>query len=74
MQQVLIFDYDGVIVDSLEVFMKDFIKACKQEGYPEIATKKEFLQLFQGNMFDQMMKKGMDKKTILNIVYTLKEG
>lgn len=74
MQQVLIFDYDGVIVDSLEVFMKYFIKACKQEGYPEIATKKEFLQLFQGNMFDQMMKKGMDKKTILNIVYTLKEG
>jgi phosphoglycolate phosphatase len=74
MQQVLIFDYDGVIVDSLEIFMKHFIKACKQEGYPEIATKKEFLKLFHGNMFDQMMKKGMDKKTILNIVYTLKEG
>ncbi len=74
MQQVLIFDYDGVIVDSLPIFMTYFIEACKQQGYPEIATKQEFLQLFNGNMFDQMMKIGMDKKTILNIVYKLKEG
>ena len=74
MQQVLIFDYDGVIVDSLPIFMTYFIKACKQHGHPEIATKQEFLQLFNGNMFDQMMKKGMDKKTILKIVYKLKEG
>ncbi|HMA83659.1 MAG TPA: HAD hydrolase-like protein [Candidatus Thermoplasmatota archaeon] len=74
MQQVLIFDYDGVIVDSLPIFMTYFIKACNQHGHPEIATKQEFLQLFNGNMFTQMMKKGMDKKTILKIVYKLKEG
>jgi phosphoglycolate phosphatase len=74
MQQVLIFDYDGVIVDSLPIFMDYFIDACKKQGYSNIATKKEFLRLFNGNMFEQMMKKGMGKKTILNIVYTLKKG
>jgi len=74
MRQVLIFDYDGVIVDSFSIFMTYFIEACKKQGYGFIATKKDFLQLFNGNMFEQMMQKGMDRKTILSIVYHLKDG
>ena len=74
MKNVLIFDYDGVIVDSLSIFMKFFFEACKKYNVDSIETKQDFLGLFDGNMFEQMMNKGMDKKTILNIVYYLKEG
>lgn len=74
MKQVLIFDYDGVIVDSLSLFMKYFIEACEEHGYKSLANEKNFLQLFYGNMFEQMMQKGMNKSTILAIVYHLKKG
>jgi len=74
MQQVIIFDYDGVIVDSLSIFMKFFFDACKQYGYDNLATKQEFLALFYGNMFEQMMVRGMDKNTILNFVSHIKKG
>jgi phosphoglycolate phosphatase len=74
MKNVLVFDYDGVIVDSLSIFMTYFMDACKKEGYVNIATKKDFLQLFDGNMFEEMMRRGMNKKTIVSIVYTLREG
>jgi phosphoglycolate phosphatase len=74
MRQVLIFDYDGVIVDSLSIFMKFFFDACKQYGYDNISTEQEFLALFHGNMFEQMINKGMDQLTILNIVNYLKKG
>lgn len=73
MNHVLIFDYDGVIADSLSVFMNSFITACQQQGYPQIASKQEFLRLFEGNMFEQMMNHGMNKETILNIVHTLRD-
>ena len=33
MNNVLIFDYDGVLVDSFDIFMENFIKACKQQGF-----------------------------------------
>lgn len=39
---LLIFDYDGVIVDSLKIFMENFILACKKEGVNEIANKRDF--------------------------------
>ncbi len=74
MKQILIFDYDGVIVDSLSLFMKYFIEACHEHGFSSLADKEQFLQLFHGNMFEQMMQKGMNKKNILAIVYHLKEG
>jgi phosphoglycolate phosphatase len=74
MQQVLIFDYDGVIVDSLSIFMQYFFDACRKQGYSTLANKQEFLRLFDGNMFEQMMQKGMNMQIILSIVQEIKEG
>lgn len=73
MKNVLIFDYDGVIVDSLEIFMKNFIEACKREGFQNIASKKEFLKLFEKNMYESMFEMGMSKKQILRIVNFMKD-
>lgn len=73
MKNVLIFDYDGVIVDSLEIFMKNFIEACRIEGFQNIASKKEFLKLFEKNMYESMFEIGMSKKQILRIVNFMKD-
>ncbi len=74
MKNILIFDYDGVIVDSLEIFMKNFIKACKIQGFSQIASKKEFLKLFEKNMYETMFEMGMTKEQILKIVYYMKDA
>lgn len=73
MGSILIFDYDGVIVDSLDLFMDYFIQACKQEGFEEIGSKQVFLSLFDGNMFEKMMEKGMTKEQIRHIMYFMKD-
>ena len=73
MKNVLIFDYDGVIVDSLSIFMKHFIFACKKEGFPSISSKNDFLKLFEKNMYESMFDLGMSKENILNIVYYMRD-
>jgi len=73
MGSTLIFDYDGVIADSLDIFMDCFIKACNEAGFSDIASKQEFLLLFEGNMFEKMMNKGMSKQQILRIMHILKD-
>jgi len=73
MKNVLIFDYDGVLVDSLELFMKHFIFACKKEGFSNVSSKNDFLKLYEKNMYESMFDLGMSKENILNIVYYMRD-
>ena len=36
MKNILIFDYDGVLIESLEIFMENFINSCKKEGFYKV--------------------------------------
>jgi phosphoglycolate phosphatase len=74
MHNTVIFDYDGVIVDSLDFFIKYFVNACKNEGIHSIATKNKFLSLFEGNMYESMHKRGLSDEQILKVIYILKDG
>ena len=74
MKRVLIFDYDGVIVDSLNIFMTLFINACKKHGWKQISSKDGFLSLFNENMYENMKKVGMSKQDILTIILEVKNG
>jgi len=62
------FDYDGVIVDSLEVFTSRFTQACRENGFKEVNAAKDVLGLFEGNVYETMMKRGLDESTIDNIL------
>lgn len=68
MKNVLIFDYDGVIVDSYQIFMTNFINACKKEGWSSIATREDFLKIFEKNMYESMYAMGMKKEEIYRII------
>lgn len=70
---VLIFDYDGVLIDSFDIFMKNFIYACKKEGFSNIDSEEDFLKIFDGNMYESMFNMGMSKEQILRIVYYMRD-
>ena len=74
MPRVLLFDYDGVLVDSLEIFMHHFIDACHTEGFLQINDKASFLHLFDKNLYESMLSIGMSLENILKIVSQVKDG
>lgn len=74
MKNVFIFDYDGVIVDSLDIFSTHFLKACEKENIPEVSTKQDFLSIYNNNMYENMFNRGMSKEQILRIVNYMKKA
>lgn len=64
MRRVLLFDFDGVIADSIDVCMKRVIGACKKHGYNQISTKLDFLSLYDGNFYENLVKRGIHKEDI----------
>lgn len=65
---LVMFDYDGVIVDSLEVFSSRFTQACRENGFKEVNAAKDVLELFDANVYETMMRRGLDESTIDNIL------
>jgi phosphoglycolate phosphatase len=74
MLRILLFDYDGVLIDSLEIFMHHFITACQIEGFVKIKDKTSFLQLFDKNLYESMLSLGMSLEVILRVGKQLRDG
>jgi len=73
MTSLLVFDYDGVLVDSYNIFMSAFIDACKDAGYMLLAPEEEFVKLLDENLYQSMQAQGMTKDIILSIALKVKE-
>lgn len=65
---LVMFDYDGVIVDSLEVFTSRFTQACRENGFSGVHSAQDVLSLFDGNVYETMMSRGVDESTIDKIL------
>lgn len=65
---LVMFDYDGVIADSLEQFTKDFIMACRENGFLELNSQEDALALFDGNVYETLMARGLIMPTINEIL------
>lgn len=65
---LVMFDYDGVIVDSLEVFTTRFTQACRENGFTEVKAAVDVISLFDGNVYASMMSRGLNESTIDNIL------
>jgi len=61
--KLLLFDFDGVLVDSLDVYEKTVTDCLQQIGQPLTRGRAEFLELFEGNFYESLAQKGvnMDK-------------
>ena len=66
---LLLFDFDGVLVDSIDVYEKTVTDCLQQIGQPLTRGREEFLELFEGNFYESLVQKGvdMDKFTAASI-------
>jgi phosphoglycolate phosphatase-like HAD superfamily hydrolase len=58
------FDYDGVIVDSQDVFATTFMAACHACGYTGIKSHEQVIRLFDGNFFEELAQLGLSSDKI----------
>jgi phosphoglycolate phosphatase len=62
------FDFDGVIVDSLDVFASTFLAASRACGYTGIKTHEQVVGLFDGNFFETLAQLGLSSGKINEIL------
>ncbi len=67
--KLLLFDFDGVLVDSIDVYEKTVTDCLKKIGQPLTRGREEFLELFEGNFYESLKQKGvnMDKFTAASV-------
>lgn len=58
MGHLIMFDFDGVVADSFEVFYAEFRAAVEDLGFHKLQTRNDLLGLFEGNAFVQLVKLG----------------
>ena len=58
--KLFLFDFDGVIVDSLEVYEKTVTDCLKDINQPLIQDREKFLELFDDNFYESLINKGVD--------------
>jgi len=52
------FDFDGVVADSLEIFYTEFSAAVRELGYTRLDSREALLRLFEGNVIANLVKAG----------------
>ncbi len=68
MQKLFLFDFDGVIVDSLEVYERR-VKLCLEKiGNPLVQSRADFLALFEDNFYEAIVKKGVDLAEFMDVL------
>jgi phosphoglycolate phosphatase len=70
MNALIMFDYDGVIVDSFELFSSCFMKACYQNNFYALNSPGKVMALFETNIFEAMLDFGLDDNSINRILKT----
>ena len=55
---VLLFDFDGVVADSLDAYFDAFTGVCTEMGFDRINSMESLLALFDGNVFVQLVRIG----------------
>ena len=52
---VIMFDYDGVIADSLDIYFAEFVHICDDMGIQRLNSREKFLALSEGNAIRQLL-------------------
>ena len=57
---LFLFDFDGVLVDSLDLYAEAVARCLERIGTPIVKNREEYLVLFDGNFYESMAAKGVD--------------
>ncbi|MBI2580130.1 MAG: HAD family hydrolase [Candidatus Aenigmarchaeota archaeon] len=62
--KILIFDYDGVIADSLDFHFRVFRKLAEKYGLGAIRSRKSFVKLLDDNFYESVVREGMPRRRL----------
>ena len=65
MEKLLIFDFDGVIVDSIDVYEGTVTRCLEEIGQPIINNREDFLALFDDNFYESLVSRGVNLDAFL---------
>jgi phosphoglycolate phosphatase len=60
MNTLFLFDFDGVLVDSLDLYTEVVTRCLERIGTPIVKSKEDYLALFDGNFYESMAARGVD--------------
>jgi phosphoglycolate phosphatase len=66
MHKLFLFDFDGVLVDSLAVYERRVRLCLEKIGSTAIQSRDDFLALFEDNFYEGIIKKGIDLLAFMN--------
>lgn len=55
---VLLFDFDGVIADSRDIYFEVFTAICTEKGFDKLNSREAFSRLMEGNVFRELIRAG----------------
>lgn len=60
MDSLFLFDFDGVLADSLDLYADAVTRCLTRIGTPIIRSKADYLDLFDGNFYESLTARGVD--------------
>jgi phosphoglycolate phosphatase len=60
MRTLFLFDFDGVLVDSLDLYADIVTRSLDRIGMPILKNKEDYLALFDGNYYESLAERGVD--------------
>ncbi len=70
--RLLLFDFDGVVVDSYRAFFDAYTAACRAIARPGLADEQTFLGVFDSNMLTGLKRLGIEGPALARFIDTLK--
>ena len=67
--KLFLFDFDGVLVDSLDVYEKTVTDCLQKINQPLTRGREEFLELFEGNFYESLVKRGVDLDVFMKVAF-----
>ena len=59
-RKLFLFDFDGVLSDSLDLYAEAVKRCLERIGTPIVKTREDYLVLFEGNFYESMAARGVD--------------
>ena len=59
-RNLFLFDFDGVLADSLDLYAEAVARCLLRIGTPIVKNREDYIALFEGNFYESMAAKGVD--------------
>jgi phosphoglycolate phosphatase len=71
MTRLYLFDFDGVLVDSLALYEAAVSDCLRALGSPPLSSRQEYLEIFEDNFYEGIRKRGVDVAAFMEVSLAL---